>query len=408
MLGSKYDGRIIGGIFDYCFFVSFLTKVPYIPTDFTPYELILMDGIVRTDTVQMTKVFTENKVRARLEQKFIEYSVPAIINNNATYFAGFFYFALIALLVLESTRCFIKPASRLGVISRSIFTLLISWSLPSTFFYSVLSTLFFSFTETYSAWRKTYYYSMGILTFFITLGSIRYLALTGQIWGFHPTEEAPQTQSNQSTTKHHNTYQKLTIIGINQEFLTPTNKGTIAITFNQISILRYTLMMVLIVVRQEQKFAMLALLLVIQLGFVGAAVYFGFVAKQFNSALTSVIYLTFEGSFTVLITGLLLLSSFTREPNSDKSYSRGTVPLVTVVLLTIILKTLRLIFAAFQESKRSTSNKNTDFVEVGVNRNEGGQQILGTMGNNINQEPRSPNQDEEGEIGRSERSNLKG
>ena len=155
-------GSSAGRIFDYCLYFSFLTKIPYIPADYTPYELILMDRIVRTDTLQMTEVFTENKVRARLEKKFIEYSVPAIINNNATYFAGFFYLGLVTLLVLESFRCLVSPVSRLGVISRSIVTLILTWSLPSTFFYSALSTFFYSFTETYSGWRKVYYYSMGL------------------------------------------------------------------------------------------------------------------------------------------------------------------------------------------------------------------------------------------------------
>ena len=363
-----------------------------------------MDGIVRTDTVQMTKVLNENKVRARLEQKFIEYSVPAIINSNATYFAGFFYFALIGLLVLESTRLCIKPASRFGAISRSIATLLISWSLPSAFFYSALSTLFYSFTEPYSGWRKGYYYSMGFLTFLITVGCIVVLALTGQIWGFHPTEE--QEGESSQKIKHHNIYQKLSIIGIREEFLTPTKKGTIAITINQTSMLRYTLMMLLVIILQEQKIAMLALLLVIQLIFVGAAVSFGLIVEQFDSVITSVIYLIFEGFFTALITGLLLLSSFTREPNSDNSYSRGTVPLITVILLVILLKFVHLVLAAALEYKKSTKKPKFKGFEKSKN---GGNQELFTQGPNMESgagQQITPNEKEDDGLPTSVRSKL--
>ena len=248
------------------------------------------------------------------------------------------------------------------------------------------------------------------------------MALTGKIWGFHPTEgEKKQINSNKlsqiqqqpqqtnqqlqsggglqqantaksaanqqkiiETTQHHNIYQKLTIIGINEEFLKPSKtiirinekfpknclKGAIAININQISMLRYTLMMLLIIILQGHKMAMLVLLLVVQLALVGAVVYLGFAREQFNSPLTSVVYLIFEGILTILITGLLLLSSVDRKPiNSDKSYWRGTIPLVILISLTIILKTLQIIFAAVEEYER-TKKENQNEQQVDSTRSE--------------------------------------
>ena len=416
MLPTKYDGRIIGRIFDFCFFLGFLTKLPFIPADYNTYEFIFMDKLVRVDTLQMTEVFTENKVRARLQEKFVEYSVPVIINNNATYFASFFLLSLIAVLILVPLSRKIN-LGKFGEIAGTIVALFVSWSLPGTFFYSGLSTLFYSFTESYGGFRKVYYYSMGFVTFILSLGFIIVLTLTEVFWGYHGieeekkasnegfgsnqeqqhqqqvhqtgevqlnTQEAPNSRRSTQFKKSqkHNIYQKLSIEGLNEKFLRKglninnNKKGPLPITLDHISIIRYALLMLLIIVFQNQKIAMLTLGIFIQLCMLGASVMFGCFWGQLQSKVIGVFYTAFESAFMVLLGGLLLTIASDREPNSDSGYWWGTVPLVSLIILTIVIKTAHLVVAAVLENKRSTggydeSNRDRDGVkntETGTER----------------------------------------
>ena len=368
MLASKYDGRFLTRILDYCFFLSFIVKIPYIPADYNTYELIMWDNLVKADIVQMTEVITEDKVRARLQEKFLEYSIPAIINNNATYFASFFFIGLIFLLLLETLASKINMG-KIGVVARTIAALFICWSLPSTFFYSSLSTLFYSLTETYGGFKKFIYYAMGFLTFVISLSFIVFLALTGLIWGYegkNPPGDAGLTQGSQqnatssnqayrSRTKVHNTFQKLSIEGLNEQFLNPPARTSIPvpITLEHISMIRYALIMVLIVLSQKSKAALLSLALLLQLAMLAAAVVFGCVLRQLESGIIGGLYIAFEGAFLALLGGLSLIAAVDREIYTDKSYWRGTVPLVVLLLLTITLKVAHLLMASWLEYRRN-------------------------------------------------------
>ena len=373
MLGSKYDGRFVGRILDYSFFFCFLAKVPYIPAGFNTYELILMDELVMTDTIQMTRVFNENKVRSRLLKKFIEYRIPAIINNNATYFASFFFIGLIFLVILELIASKVKMG-KVGVIARIIPALFICWSLPSTFFYSSLSTLFYSFTESYGGFRKVYYYSMGFLTWVISLGFIVFLSLTGVIWGYHGTQDlnekiSPVAHTGDNNTavnpnpntgtiaqqKAHNTYQKLSIEGLAECLVSPNTPGSapaIPITLDLISIIRYAVYMLVIILFQNFIYAILVINLVLQIIILIVTTFLGCGAGQVESKITAGLYVAFEAVLTVFFIALIPTVVADREPTSDSGYWWGTVPLVTLILLLIVLKTAHLLVGAYLECKR--------------------------------------------------------
>ena len=377
MLGTKYDGRFVGRILDYSFFLCFLVKIPYIPAGYYTYELILMDELVKTDTIQMTKVFSENKVRSRLLEKFIEYRIPAIINNNATYFASFFFIGLILLLILETVASKVKMG-KFGVIARIIPALFICWSLPSTFFYSSLSTMFYSFTESYGGFRKVYYYSMGFLTCVISLGFIVFLALTGVIWGYHGKQDssneisytatntnqtgdnntAANPNTNAGTTaqqKAHNTYQKLSIEGLAECLVNPNIPGNaplIPITFDLICLIRYAVYMLVIIIFQKFIYAILVLLIVIQIIILIASIALGCSARQIEWKISSGLYIAFEAVLLVLLIALITTVVANREPTSCSGFNWGTVPLVILIWLLIILKTAHLLMSAYTEYKR--------------------------------------------------------
>ena len=372
MLGSKYDGRFVGRILDYSFFLSFLTKIPFIPTAYTTYELLLMDELVMTDTIQMTRVFSENKVRTRLLEKFIEYRIPVIINNNATYFTSFFFIGLILLVILELVASKVKMG-KIGVIARIIPALFICWSLPSTFFYSSLSTLFYSFTESYGGFRKVYYYSMGFLTWVSSLGFIVFLALTGVIWGYHGTQDSnekgytttntggnntavnPSNSTNTATQKAHNTYQKLSIEGLAESLVNPNTPGRVPfvpITLDLISTIRYAVYMLVIILFQKFIYALLVINLVLQIIILIVTAALGFGAGQIESKITAGLYVAFEAVLMVFFIALIPTVVADREPTSDSGYWWGTVPLVTVILLMITLKTAHLLVGAFLEYRR--------------------------------------------------------
>ena len=177
MLASKYDGRIIGRFVDVCFFIGYLSKVPFMPAGWTAYDLTFFDQLVMTDTLLMTDLLEEKRVRTNLRRKFKEYSIPVLTPNNATYTAPGFILALLVLLVVRFILRKRIKSMRVCVVIRTFAVAILAMALPSTYFYSGLSAMRYAFDEGYSLVRRIFYYAIGFFVFVIALGFIIFLGM---------------------------------------------------------------------------------------------------------------------------------------------------------------------------------------------------------------------------------------
>ena len=397
-LATKYDGRLLGSIFDYAFFIGFLVKIPYIPAGWTAYDLTFWDEVVRADTILMSNLIEEKEVRDRLQKKFLEYSLPVNTPNNATYYASGLILFLGAFLAVRK----LSKTSRVGVVSRTIVGVMIALTLPGASFYSGISTFMYSFKQDLGWLKETIYYGSGAVTFFAALAFISFINLAGlktkkspknnyqnklQLQQEQTNEPQPaviiDNNKNPTKTQDDNAVltipQKIAFMGINQEHQAPkkiisrqekNNKNNNdrkqkvnnsknnkkKFTLNNLIILRYTNMLFLIIPLQQQPEVMLALIIIVQLGVLLWSI-IACCKNEFESALVSGLFLAFESMFTMFVGFLGLTLAINRKENSSSGYWFCTVPLILLTILMIVLKLCHLFVSALLECKRNTGRE---------------------------------------------------
>ena len=390
MMASKSDGRDLGKLFDYSFFIGFLTKIPYIPAAWTAYDMTFWDQIVRSDTLLMNYVVTEKTVRRNLKNKFIEYSIPVMTINNATNYASGFIISLIILGVME--KC-LRKDNRVVIIAKTIIGILVSLTLPSTLFYSGMSSILYSSEEKRSTWVEILFYSIGFTAFLASIGFlivvIFYEAISGSKMEAKDTLEESNDSSReeeQSNQQHQNQgrdqqqqqqraqvvskatqnklrdvaltllniYQKISFDGVNKKFLKPSKIGlgvTKRATLHKFSLLRYSLMLLWIIVLQKSPKFMISLQTLTQLGMTSIT-FILCLKSEFESLAINILYTIFEVLMLILISGLFLSVVAVRETNSETGFLFGTLPLIGAMYLQIAVKLCLLVTSMINEYKR--------------------------------------------------------
>ena len=396
----KYDGRMIGRFFDYAFFLAFLTKVPYIPAGWTPYDLTFWDKMVRVDTVLMSNIIKETLVRSRLKNKFIEYSIPANTPNNATYYASGLWLSLSALAVLGF---YVSQTSRVGVTTFTIIGVISVLTLPGAFFYSAISTFLYSFKQELNGFREFRHYITGLATFTLSFVSLVLLSLSGFIKecfdkkkkGKKGDRGEPQQQPD--TVNNHggehrehalSIFEKILMEGIstgtdNKDPNIQTHKK---FTFNNLNLIRYPSMMLLIVFLQKGSEAMLWLLNLLQLLMLVATVLFS-LKGEFESVVIAALFIMFEALLMMLLFALLITEYADRDPNSDSGFWWGTVPLISLLALMVLVKlihTFASIFIEISRYRKEEQKRMTSTTEEGIlNTIESGKPKSGGLDENM-------------------------
>ena len=341
ILATKYDGRIIGRLFDVSMFIGYLVKIPLINAGWTPYDLTYFDQLVMTDTLLMHNLVRENKVRSNLRDKFVEYSIPILIVNNSLYYAIGFILSLAVVWVL------MKKRSRPAMLAKTIATVITALTLPGVYFYSGLSSMLYSLGEKVSFLQKAFnygvgfFYFIGSLIFLLFLGFIGFIEYGKKIQKDEGSSQQADSNQNQQTTdtqRGFNIYQKIVLEGVNNKKITKIiNNNNNYFTFNNLSLLRYALYLPMIIPLQEYPKTTLILTGLFQLAMVGSAIGFSFM-REFSSWVVGAIVLCFEAVFLIFLSVLGLITFIEREKNSDRGFRWGTVPLVFLTLLMIFLK----------------------------------------------------------------------
>ena len=104
-------------------------------------------------------------------------------------------------------------------------------------------------------------------------------------------------------------------------------------------LLRYALLLLWIIPLQQHSGAMFVLVLLTQLAMLCLTLWLSF-HKEFSSGVVAVTVVCFEVVFMFFLVVIGLISVIYRETNSDEGFGWGTVPLVSLVMLLMLLKTL--------------------------------------------------------------------
>ena len=387
MMASKYDGLIIGRFFDYCFFIGFVVKIPYIRAKWTVYDLIFWDEIVRTDTLLMSSIIKEDKVRNRLQQKFIEYSIPANTVNNSTYYSAFFMLSLLAIGIITCLKPCLDQKKKGALVLKTLAAIILAVTLPSSFFYSGVSTMLYAKDDNVGAFVRFVYYMIGLVTFTSSLlfliifnfyGLIMEKLLTSLGKGYQKTLTQPPNgretqlpaQDQRVDPKEWSTREKVSMEGISLDAHQPENNTNGQqgqrtqiknFTANNLSMLRYALMLFFIIPLQKQSEALLIILIVVQLGMLLMSITFASWG-EFESIKVAVLFLVYEVVFTAFIGSLGLTLAAKRDNNSTREYKRGTVPLIGLFMLMISVKILQILMSAWSEWRRTTSKQKQNMV----------------------------------------------
>ena len=372
MLASKYDGRIIGRFVDYAFFVGLVVKIPYIRAGWTAYDLTFWNEIVKTDTLLMTSIIKENKVRSRLQGKFIEYAIPVNSVNNSTYYSAGLVLALLAMGVLAFLKSRVSKKKRAVLVAEIFAATILAVSLPSTFFYSGVSSMLYARDDQLGRLRLFTHYMMGFLTFSISMtvlfGFNFFGCLRNKIFKFF-RRGFQQTQRDEGNgglnTREWSIWEKVFMEGINPKKTQAENaqndnnnedrdSNIKTFTANNMSILRYTLILFLIIPFQKLPKVMLVLQIIVQLFVLFVAIIY-FVMEEFESIVVGVLFLVYEVALTALMGSLGLTLAIERDSNSTtRDYKLWTVPLITLLMLMIVTKLLQIVISVWNELKRVT------------------------------------------------------
>ena len=125
---------------------------------------------------------------------------------------------------------------------------------------------------------------------------------------------------------------------------------------NNASMLRYALLLLLIIPLQKQPEAMLAIQIVVQLVMLFVAIV-SFIGGDFESVMVGALFVVFEVVFTGFISSLGLTLAVKRDNNSTREYKRGTVPLITLLMLMISVKMIQIMTSVWTEWKRKTRHQ---------------------------------------------------
>ena len=98
---SKTTTHILTKFLEFLFSVHWLVKIGFLPATYSIYELMFMDEIVKTDTHLMGSVSDEKQIRNKVAGKFLEYSIPVLVFNSATFMLALLLIAGLVILIIQ-------------------------------------------------------------------------------------------------------------------------------------------------------------------------------------------------------------------------------------------------------------------------------------------------------------------
>ena len=144
----------------------------------------------------------------------------------------------------------------------------------------------------------------------------------------------------------------------NQTTSSEKNSQTVKkFTYNNLNIIRYAPMLILIILQQQYPRAMTFTLGLLQLLTFFALLWFC-VQGEFESRWISALFISFEAVFLVFIVALFITTVAERDPNSDEGFWLGTIPLISLMFLMVLLKVIHAFVTIVLECKnRSTTGQ---------------------------------------------------
>ena len=167
--------------------------------------------------------------------------------------------------------------------------------------------------------------------------------------GINQKKNDEKSKKNKQTRVNNNiNYQITTLNNKNKNDPQTINK----FTYNNLNMIRYTPMLILIILLQKSPRAMLSLICLLQLLTLTALVWF-WMQGEFESGWISAIFISFEAVFLMFITALFVTTVADRDPGSDDGFWFGTIPLITLMLLMVLLKLIHVFITIALEYKNS-------------------------------------------------------
>ena len=356
-----FDGRLIGRFLDYAFFVQLATKLALIPATYTTYELLFMDELVKGDTLLMLDLRKESQVRSRLSDKFLEYSIPVYLFNNALVYTLIFLTAATVTLMVGTC---LKEGTTAASINKAMRWVLVSLALPSTFFYSSLSVFKHSFSEKrMNGWLKAVFYIISLVAFSITFVLIFSLVLS---WVSQKIEEkfdnfmrkrrGSKKKDLKNKNAKNNLKERVTLDGINLQNKNPRELPKFGV--NSINIFRYCVVFLLIILLQSSPKVCVGLIFLTQAIVFGYSLYITFYLKEeyYSSKWTGTFVFTSE-LLLLLLTILLVSTLFDRGNTYNEIYYLTTVPMIALVVLITGVKIAGFVYAIYEERRRMRLEK---------------------------------------------------